>query len=83
MQLATVSAIINQQRVSAYVFRNYSLPWRVQSQYVGGHQHKVWEAARASAAAPTYFEEFKLGDLLHQVSGTRNSLLLMIFLSGS
>ncbi|GLV40136.1 calcium-independent phospholipase A2 VIA [Carabus blaptoides fortunei] len=57
-KVIAVSAVVNQARASV-----------VRPQYMGGTNHKIWEAVRASAAAPTYFEEFKLGNLLHQDGG--------------
>lgn len=66
--MATISAVVNQAKTQTYVFRNYSLPYNVQSEYMGGTSSKVWEAVRASSSAPAYFEECKLGEFLHQVT---------------
>lgn len=53
----------------AFLFRNYVLPYRVASHYQGTSRAKLWEAVRASAAAPGYFSEFQLGDKVLQDGG--------------
>ncbi|XP_048873821.1 calcium-independent phospholipase A2-gamma-like isoform X10 [Brienomyrus brachyistius] len=69
-KVAAVSTIVNRGTpLRAFVFRNYNLPPGVRSHYLGGCQHKLWQAIRASSAAPGYFQEFMLGDDLHQDGG--------------
>lgn len=68
-KIATISTIVNRPRLEPFVFRNYEYPRRVRSLYSGTPTARLWEAIRASAAAPGYFEEFKLGDEVHQDGG--------------
>uniref|UniRef100_A0A8C9VGM3 Patatin like phospholipase domain containing 8 n=1 Tax=Scleropages formosus TaxID=113540 RepID=A0A8C9VGM3_SCLFO len=69
-KVAAVSTIVNRGTpLKAYVFRNYNLLPGVRSHYLGGCHHKLWQAIRASSAAPGYFQEFVLGNDLHQDGG--------------
>ncbi|CAL8102945.1 unnamed protein product [Orchesella dallaii] len=68
-RVSAISTIVNQERVSPYVFRTYAFPPTIKEKYFGGCRYHMWESVRASAAAPTYFEEFKLGNYLHQDGG--------------
>ncbi|XP_026166956.1 calcium-independent phospholipase A2-gamma-like [Mastacembelus armatus] len=69
-KVAAVSTIVNRGTpLKAYVFRNYNLLPGVRSHYLGGCQHQLWQAIRATSAAPGYFQEFTLGNDLHQDGG--------------
>lgn len=69
-KVAAVSTIVNRGTpLKAYVFRNYNLLPGVRSHYLGGCQHQLWQAIRATSAAPGYFQEFPLGNDLHQDGG--------------
>ncbi|XP_029317580.1 calcium-independent phospholipase A2-gamma [Cottoperca gobio] len=69
-KVSAVSTIVNRGLpLKAYVFRNYRLMPGVRSHYLGDCNHKMWQAIRASSAAPGYFQEFVLGKDLHQDGG--------------
>nr|XP_020470055.1 calcium-independent phospholipase A2-gamma-like isoform X2 [Monopterus albus] len=69
-KVAAVSTIVSRGLpLKAYVFRNYRLMPGVRSHYLGDCKHKLWQAIRASSAAPGYFQEFALGKDLHQDGG--------------
>lgn len=69
-KVAAVSTIVNRGVIpKAFVFRNYGHFPGVNSHYMGGCQYKMWEAIRASSAAPGYFAEYALGSDLHQDGG--------------
>ncbi|XP_023211072.1 calcium-independent phospholipase A2-gamma-like isoform X1 [Centruroides sculpturatus] len=68
-KMSAVSAVMNQPLLQPFLFRNYALPYRVQSLYPGNCSHKLWQAIRASAAAPGYFEQYHLDGIVHQDGG--------------
>ncbi|GAB1297412.1 Calcium-independent phospholipase A2-gamma [Apodemus speciosus] len=69
-KVAAISTIVNRgQTPKAFVFRNYGHFPGTNSHYLGGCQYKLWQAIRASSAAPGYFAEYALGNDLHQDGG--------------
>uniref|UniRef100_A0A8V5GRS8 Uncharacterized protein n=1 Tax=Melopsittacus undulatus TaxID=13146 RepID=A0A8V5GRS8_MELUD len=69
-KVSAVSTIVNRGTpLKAFVFRNYNHFPGVKSHYMGGCQYKLWQAIRASSAAPGYFQEYALGNYLHQDGG--------------
>ncbi|KAL3851865.1 hypothetical protein ACJMK2_015566 [Sinanodonta woodiana] len=68
-KMSVLSTVMNVPKMKNFLFRNYNHPSGVYSQYPGNSKHKVWEVIRASSAAPGYYEEFMLGDYVHQDGG--------------
>lgn len=68
-RVAAVSIPVNQPLMRPFVFRNYNLPHRVESHYYGSCKYQMWQAIRASGAAPGYFEEYELDGIVHQDGG--------------
>lgn len=64
-----VSTTVSEDSIDAHVFRNYALPSNVESIYPGSHNASLWEVVRCSSAAPTYFGDFVLDNLIHQDGG--------------
>ncbi|XP_039507873.1 calcium-independent phospholipase A2-gamma-like [Pimephales promelas] len=69
-KVSAVSAVVNWGKSpKAFIFRNYNhAPGRL-SRYSGGSGYRLWQAVRASSAAPGYFQEFPLHGDIHQDGG--------------
>ncbi|VVC86918.1 unnamed protein product [Leptidea sinapis] len=58
-KMCVVSCVVNSgSRLSPYLFRTYECGFRVRSVFPGTTRAKLWQAVRASAAAPTYFSDY-------------------------
>jgi calcium-independent phospholipase A2-gamma len=70
-RVAIVSAIMSSSRhsVTPFVFRNYAMPHKVTSNYRGDSGFKIWEAVRASSAAPGFFDDFSTHGQVFQDGG--------------
>lgn len=68
-KVAAVSTVVNHSLLMPYVFSNYTHPYGSSSKFPQSCKYRLWEALRASTAAPGYFEEFKLGNNIHQDGG--------------
>ncbi len=67
-KVAMVSAVLasSHRSVTPFVFRNYNLPYRTTSNYKGSANYKIWEAVRASSAAPGLFDGFTANNRVYQ-----------------
>lgn len=69
-KVSAVSAVVNWGiSPKAFVFRNYNHTPGSLSRYAGGSGYQMWQAVRASSAAPGYFQEFTLQGDIHQDGG--------------
>lgn len=68
-RLSIVASIVNSPVLQPYIFRNYEAPAGRDSHYRGSTGYYIWQAIQASAAAPLYFEEVKLGNYVLQDGG--------------
>ncbi|XP_068996369.1 calcium-independent phospholipase A2-gamma-like [Embiotoca jacksoni] len=69
-KVSAVSAVVNWgTSPKAFVFRNYNHKPGSLSRYAGGSGSQMWQAVRASSAAPGYFQEFTLQSDIHQDGG--------------
>jgi predicted acylesterase/phospholipase RssA len=60
-----VSSIMSRSPQELHVFRNYTYPLSHESRYEGTAEAQLWEALRASSAAPTFFSEILVNGELH------------------
>lgn len=61
LQFVAVSTLSSLEPMVPFLFRNYNLPNNHPSKYLGSSDFMLWQAVRASTAAPGYFDEYTIG----------------------
>ncbi|EDV25914.1 uncharacterized protein TRIADDRAFT_3592, partial [Trichoplax adhaerens] len=61
-KVAAIATHVSGPRPVPFVFRNYCHKQTAIPYYPGTYNVRPWEAVRASAAAPGYFQEYKIGN---------------------
>uniref|UniRef100_A0A7S3EP51 PNPLA domain-containing protein n=3 Tax=Rhodosorus marinus TaxID=101924 RepID=A0A7S3EP51_9RHOD len=64
-KVCVVSSKLGTSDVTCHTFRNYTYPVGSESRFAGTPDAQLWEALRASSAAPTFFTEKLLNGTLH------------------
>lgn len=65
---SALSVLVNRDVLKPFVWRNYSIvPGSRDTHWPGTCRACMWQAIRATSAAPGYFEEFKHQGNIHQV----------------
>jgi calcium-independent phospholipase A2-gamma len=73
-KVAIIASLVSDNKgIVPYVFRNYNFPAMVTSNYRGSVRYKVWEAVRASSAAPGYFDECYMNKKIFQDGGVSSN----------
>lgn len=68
-KIGVVTSLTTPNHMKVFLFRNYNYPHNQQSHYDGTHKHSIWQAVRASSAAPGYYEDFKVDGLIFHDGG--------------
>ena len=67
-KVAVVATLVSRQPASPFLFRTYELPLEAERDAMrlgvgpGSSKHELWQAVRASSAAPYYLDDFSVGE---------------------
>lgn len=61
-KVAAIATLVSGPRPTPYIFRNYCHAENANPYYPGAYNVRPWEAVRASAAAPGYFQDYKISN---------------------
>lgn len=59
-----VAVSVNARTIQPFLFRNYAHNPQIGDVFEGTTRAEVWQAIRASSAAPGFFQEFKFGSMI-------------------